>query len=111
MDMEKISVSTQTAPEHACPQKNPMSKLLEFLTKLLNLCQNTNSLSITDNLTKIAQETLVATMQTTQSSPNEAVCETSNINIEVTNQNRISHFPINNKNTYKDRFLLAGTCH
>jgi hypothetical protein len=66
--LEKISVSTQTDENipQTHSQENSVSKLIELLSKLINLCQNTDNLNISDQITQIVDETFTVPAQTMQ---------------------------------------------
>jgi hypothetical protein len=99
MRPEKISVSTQTTHIDLCPPENSISKLIELLTKFLNLCQNSDNLNIAGCLTRIAEETFAAPTQTTLTQ-NGTVPKTSSRTIKDTAKNKIAPSPFNDKNTY-----------
>jgi hypothetical protein len=99
MRPEKISVSTQTTHIDPCPQENFISKLIELITKFLNLCQNSNNLNISGCLTRIAEETFAAPMQTTLNSQNRTVPKTSRRTIKETTQNKLTPSLFNDRNT------------
>jgi hypothetical protein len=99
MRPEKISVYTQTTHLNPCPQENSISKLIEFLTKFLNLCQNSDNLNISGCLTRIAEETFAAPSQTTLNSQNGTVPKTFSRTIKDTTLNKIPPSPFNDKNT------------
>jgi hypothetical protein len=86
---EKISVSTQTDENipQTHSQENSVSKLIELLSKLISLCQNSDNPNISDQITQIVDETFTVPAQTMQNQQCGTKPKTVNVSANLPHNN------------------------